>query len=186
MWDELRRRHPGLWIDNCASGGRRIDLETLTRSLPLWPSDFHDTIGLATGLGSARGRSVHQCRAGAVGAPVRRRGLELHPLQHPQRDHRWLSPLASTSTTNTSITDDHPFVSQRLEVMAKGKTLLDDDFPLADCDRGHCRMAQHPALFPGDFHHLLPLTICLPRLVRVAVAQGRFGGRHRGVPAPPS
>lgn len=41
MWDELRARHPGLVIDNCASGGRRIDLETLTRSLPLWHSDLH-------------------------------------------------------------------------------------------------------------------------------------------------
>jgi alpha-galactosidase len=39
MWDELRERHPGLWIDNCASGGRRIDLETLMRSVPLWRSD---------------------------------------------------------------------------------------------------------------------------------------------------
>lgn len=39
MWDELRARHPGLWIDNCASGGRRIDLETLMRSVPLWRSD---------------------------------------------------------------------------------------------------------------------------------------------------
>jgi alpha-galactosidase len=39
MWDELRRRHPHLAIDNCASGGRRIDLETVTRSLPLWRSD---------------------------------------------------------------------------------------------------------------------------------------------------
>lgn len=39
MWDELRARHPGLWIDNCASGGRRIDIETLTRSVPLWRSD---------------------------------------------------------------------------------------------------------------------------------------------------
>lgn len=39
MWDELRARHPGLWIDNCASGGRRIDLETLMRSAPLWRSD---------------------------------------------------------------------------------------------------------------------------------------------------
>ncbi|HUT33425.1 MAG TPA: alpha-galactosidase [Planctomycetota bacterium] len=39
MWDELIRRHPGLWIDTCASGGRRIDLETLTRSVPLWRSD---------------------------------------------------------------------------------------------------------------------------------------------------
>jgi len=39
MWDELRARHPGLWIDDCASGGRRIDLETLMRSVPLWRSD---------------------------------------------------------------------------------------------------------------------------------------------------
>jgi alpha-galactosidase len=39
MWDDLRARHPGLWIDNCASGGRRIDLETLMRSVPLWRSD---------------------------------------------------------------------------------------------------------------------------------------------------
>ncbi len=40
MWDELRRRHPGLMIDNCASGGRRIDVETCRRSLPLWHSDM--------------------------------------------------------------------------------------------------------------------------------------------------
>jgi alpha-galactosidase len=40
MWDELRARHPGLVIDNCASGGRRIDLETLSRGLPLWHSDL--------------------------------------------------------------------------------------------------------------------------------------------------
>jgi alpha-galactosidase len=39
MWDELRARHPGLAIDNCASGGRRIDLETSMRSVPLWRSD---------------------------------------------------------------------------------------------------------------------------------------------------
>jgi len=49
FWDELRRRFGGLWIDNCASGGRLIDLETVSRSLPLWPSDFFDTIGLAHG-----------------------------------------------------------------------------------------------------------------------------------------
>jgi len=39
LWDELRRRHPGLTIDNCASGGRRLDLETCSRSYPLWRSD---------------------------------------------------------------------------------------------------------------------------------------------------
>lgn len=39
MWDELLARHPGLIIDNCASGGRRIDLETISRSIALWRSD---------------------------------------------------------------------------------------------------------------------------------------------------
>lgn len=39
-WDELRRRHPGLLIDSCASGGRRNDLETLRRAVPLWRSDY--------------------------------------------------------------------------------------------------------------------------------------------------
>ncbi len=49
MWDELRQRHPGLAIDNCASGGRRIDLETIARSFPLWRSDFSDAGGPSQG-----------------------------------------------------------------------------------------------------------------------------------------
>ena len=40
LWDELRRRHPQLLIDSCASGGRRNDLETMRRALPLWRSDW--------------------------------------------------------------------------------------------------------------------------------------------------
>ena len=39
-FDELIRRHPGLLIDSCASGGRRIDLESLRRAVPLWRSDY--------------------------------------------------------------------------------------------------------------------------------------------------
>ena len=39
LWDELLRRHPNLLIDNCSSGGRRIDLESISRSIPLWRSD---------------------------------------------------------------------------------------------------------------------------------------------------
>lgn len=38
--DELRRRHPDMLIDTCASGGRRNDLETLRRAVPLWRSDY--------------------------------------------------------------------------------------------------------------------------------------------------
>ena len=40
-WDALRRRNPGLLIDTCASGGRRNDLETLRRAIPLHRSDYH-------------------------------------------------------------------------------------------------------------------------------------------------
>ena len=40
FWDELLQRHPGLIIDNCASGGRRIDLESLSRTTPFWRTDY--------------------------------------------------------------------------------------------------------------------------------------------------
>ncbi|MBC8876283.1 MAG: alpha-galactosidase [Planctomycetes bacterium] len=39
-WDELLRRHPGMLIDSCASGGRRNDLETMRRAVPLLRSDY--------------------------------------------------------------------------------------------------------------------------------------------------
>ncbi len=45
-WDELRRRHPNMLIDSCASGGRRNDLETMRRAVPLWRSDYaYEAIG---------------------------------------------------------------------------------------------------------------------------------------------
>ncbi len=40
LWDCLLEKFPNLCIDNCASGGRRIDIETLRRSVPLWRSDL--------------------------------------------------------------------------------------------------------------------------------------------------
>jgi alpha-galactosidase len=40
FFDELLRRHPKLLIDTCASGGRRNDLETLRRAVPLLRSDY--------------------------------------------------------------------------------------------------------------------------------------------------
>ncbi len=52
--DELMRRHPGLFIEQCSSGGRRIDLETIRRGHTFWKSDnthdqdlmrFHETGG---------------------------------------------------------------------------------------------------------------------------------------------
>jgi len=40
FWDELKKQVPGLKIDNCSSGGRRIDLEMMARSVVLWRTDY--------------------------------------------------------------------------------------------------------------------------------------------------
>jgi alpha-galactosidase len=41
LWDDLRARYPELVIDNCASGGRRIDIESLRRAIPVWRTDAY-------------------------------------------------------------------------------------------------------------------------------------------------
>lgn len=40
FWNELLRRDPNRMIDTCASGGHRLDIETLRLSVPLWCSDY--------------------------------------------------------------------------------------------------------------------------------------------------
>ena len=39
-WEELRKRFPDMFIDNCASGGRRLDYKTASMAFPLCQSDF--------------------------------------------------------------------------------------------------------------------------------------------------
>ena len=41
FWDRILERYPSIIIDNCASGGRRIDLETMKRSVPIWRTDYY-------------------------------------------------------------------------------------------------------------------------------------------------
>jgi len=83
FWDALLARIPGLLIDNCASGGRRIDLETTSRSIPLWRTDYQyyepngyqcHTYGLhfflpASGTGNGDPRK-YWFRSAAVGGAV--------------------------------------------------------------------------------------------------------------------
>jgi alpha-galactosidase len=40
FWDAMLAKNPHLMIDNCAGGGRKIDLETVKRSVCLWRSDY--------------------------------------------------------------------------------------------------------------------------------------------------
>ncbi|MFT4123970.1 MAG: alpha-galactosidase [Microbacteriaceae bacterium] len=52
LMDELRRRHPGLEIESCASGGGRVDLGIIEHSQRVWPSDCidaHERIAIQEG-----------------------------------------------------------------------------------------------------------------------------------------
>jgi alpha-galactosidase len=44
LLDDLREHHPDLEIESCASGGGRVDLEVLTRTDRVWPSDTIDAV----------------------------------------------------------------------------------------------------------------------------------------------
>jgi alpha-galactosidase len=39
-WDALRRRNPALLFDSCASGGRRLDMETMSRAVSRTRTDY--------------------------------------------------------------------------------------------------------------------------------------------------
>ena len=158
FWDELLHRHPGLWIDNCASGGRRIDLETLSRSLPLWPSDFPDIVGVPYGQGLHVG---DQCiNAGLARwvplfgggvwnfTPYSTRGEIIGGFSfgfHIDHDH--------------FPDDDIQSVVGHNDIMAKGMTLLDDDFPVLEARAAIREWESVRQFFLGDFYPLLPLTV---------------------------
>ena len=44
LFDELKRRHPGLEIESCSSGGGRIDLGILQHTDRVWVSDSNDAL----------------------------------------------------------------------------------------------------------------------------------------------
>ena len=44
LFDELKRRHPGLEIESCASGGARIDLGMVDHADRFWTSDNNDAL----------------------------------------------------------------------------------------------------------------------------------------------
>ena len=81
FWDDLLGARPNLIIDNCARGGRRIDLETCMRAIPMWRSDtscgpdhsdWHQaqTIGLSSyivlHLACTHSHETYDCRSSAT------------------------------------------------------------------------------------------------------------------------
>ena len=64
FWDALLAQHPGLRIDNCSSGGRRLDIEMISRSYALHRSDY---------AGRPLGEQVHTQGLAPWAVPPQRR-----------------------------------------------------------------------------------------------------------------
>ena len=131
MWDDLRRRHPGLVIDNCASGGRRLDLETTSRSFPLWRSDYTDLGAASEGF---------RCE---IGAQCQTAGLS-----------RWL-PLHTASVWRIEPYSVRSSVSSGLVFYPD---IRPADYPVEAAHSALAEMARLRPFFLGDHHLLLPLT----------------------------
>jgi len=131
MWDALRSRHPGLAIDNCSSGGRRIDLETLSRSFPLWRSDFSDYDGPSHG-------SWLQ-----IADQVQTAGLS-----------RWI-PLHAGPVWHFTPYD---FRSAMAAGVVPYSDIRGPEFPQAAAREAIAELKSLRPCFLGDFYPLMPLT----------------------------
>ena len=128
FWDELRARHPGLLIDNCASGGRRLDLETLGRATPFWRTD------------GPRDPIAHQCHTWGLLPWV---PLNATSQDRVNDDYEFRSSMSSALCLNWWVSGDAP--SERIPA----------DFPYA---KAKATLEQYLGLreyFLGDFR---PLT----------------------------
>jgi len=131
FWDELLRRHPRLIIDNCASGGRRIDLETTGRSVPLWRSD------------GPRDPIAHQCHTYGLlfWAP-----FSATSVDEPGDMYNFRSGMCSSLCTNWWVHGDGPAGP------------IPPDFPY---DWARETLLQHRRIRPyysGDYYPLTPYS----------------------------
>ena len=86
LLDELRAAHPDLEIETCASGGGRVDLEVLTRTDRVWPSDTIDAVERQR-IQRWTSLLVPPEMLGAhVGGPVAHTTGRTHRLELPGRD----------------------------------------------------------------------------------------------------
>ena len=170
MWDEILASKPGIWIDNCASGGRRIDIETSARSLPLWRSDFNDT---------PRRRTEE---IGAIADQVMTMGLSLYvplhsgPVWRPE-PYYWRSAMSAGNAVYWDIRPDkttgrYDFDRDMLrqgiaELKALRPYYLGDYYPLTDLGPDPKAWAAYQYIRPRPRRRLRgflpPAGIALPR-----------------------
>jgi alpha-galactosidase len=170
MWDELRARHPGLVVDLCASGGRRIDLESLTRGLPLWHSDLQC---------SGPHPAADQLQNGGLN-----RWLPLHGggdfAYEPSYIFRSAMTAGNILATNTAAPDTADDVKRTVAAYRKARPyMLGDFYPLFPHD------ASEQAWYGYQFHRpdLDAGVVFLFRSERSAQASAEVGLRGLGAAA---
>lgn len=118
-WDYLLKRFPEMIIDNCASGGRRIDLETTSRSIPLWRTDYR--------YGEVNG---YQCHTYGLNFFLPLHGTGVYGADN----YNFRSSLSSAMVTNWELTSKRGSIGDMQKVLAEYKVLrpyfMEDYYPL--------------------------------------------------------
>lgn len=155
FWDDILARNPGLWIDACAAGGRRNDLETMRRSVPLHYSDH--------------GYGIHPVKLAFEDTlhnwiPYFKESTLSWDLEPPGRSservdrysfHCALAPMMALSIDVRRDDHDYPLVREMIDVWRRASEalILGDYYALSTIDRsgqGWClRQFDRPELGTG-------------------------------------
>lgn len=135
LWAELRRRFPHLIIDNCASGGRRLDFEANTHSVSLFRTDY-----LCYADSDATGM---QLQTAGLAPFVPLNGLVYQCLDGDPNWYDFLSYLAPGFALTPGLLNSLLADGEKLEEMRRMMTVLQRVRPL----------------FCGDFYSLTGATL---------------------------
>ena len=123
-WDYLLTRFPDMVFDNCAAGGRRLDLETMRRSIPLWRTDYN--------YGEVNG---YQCHTYGLSMFLPLHGTGIYKCDY----YSFLSGMSSAAGMNWAITVKGEKIQDMQRTAREFKELrpyyLEDFYPLSGiCD----------------------------------------------------
>ena len=118
--DTLLERNPGLMMDNCSSGGKRLDIEMMSRSFPMWRTDYSLN-------GSCYGDDIRSINynltywlplhAGGAGAADGR-----------TVDYTWRCAIAGGMTNGTLVPDDMSWYNTMYEQYLRCRELMAGDY----------------------------------------------------------
>lgn len=131
FWDELLQRNPGLLIDNCASGGRRIDLETIGRATPFWRTD------------GPRDAIAHQCHTYGLLSWI---PLSATSQDRARADYEFRSSMCSALCLNWWVSGDVP--AEKIPA----------DFPFAWAKTTLAQYLRLREFYYGDYYPLTPYS----------------------------